>query len=86
MDACKVPHAIVTDVGEAIADRLKFARTVLVRQRVIEEDEPSTSKARNDCVDLLEATLDLCDALRPTLGAITATGRDGRALQEQVEI
>ena len=53
-----------------------YADDVLAAYDVIEEDEPSTSKARNDCVDLLEATLDLCDKLRPTLGAVDAFGTE----------
>ena len=51
-----------------------YADDVLAAYDVVEDDEPSTSKARTACVDLLEATLDLCDALRPTLGAIDAFG------------
>ena len=53
-----------------------YADDVLAAYDVIEEDEPSTSKARNDCVDLLEATLELCDKLRPTLGAVDAFGTE----------
>ena len=53
-----------------------YADDVLAAYDVVEDDEPSTSKARTACVDLLEATLELCDALRPTLGAIDAFGAE----------
>ena len=53
-----------------------YADDVLAAYDVVEDDEPSTSKARTACVDLLEATLELCDALRPTLGKIDAFGAE----------
>ena len=54
-----------------------YADDVLAAYDVIEEDEPSTSKARTATAWIrLEATLDLCDALRPTLGAIDAFGTE----------
>ena len=53
-----------------------YADDVLAAYDVVEDDEPSTSKARTACVDLLEATLELCDALRPTLGGIDAFGTE----------